>query len=123
MTYKLYAVRIFTYDWPRAVAFYRDTLGMELVFESDAIGWAQFKVGESHIGIERCDPADEETKVMVGRFVGVSLEVEDIDETYAKLLAKGVEFTGKPERQVWGGTLAHLIDLDGNIVTLLGSNA
>ncbi len=123
MSYKLYAVRIFTYDWPRAVAFYRDILGMELVYENDAIGWAQFKVGDSHIGIERCDPADDETKEMVGRFVGVSLEVDNINQSYAHLLAKGVEFTGKPERQVWGGTLAHLIDPDGNIVTLLGSNA
>jgi hypothetical protein len=33
--------------------------------------------------------------------------------------AKGVEFTGRPEKQQWGGTLAHLKDLDGNVLTLM----
>ena len=55
---------------------------------------------------------------MVGRFVGVTLMVDNIEEQYNRLVAKGVEFTGRPEKQHWGGTLAHLKDLDGNVLTL-----
>jgi len=55
----------------------------------------------------------------VGRFVGVTLMVDDIAETYARLTSRGVEFTGRPEKQHWGGTLAHFKDLDGNVLTLM----
>jgi uncharacterized glyoxalase superfamily protein PhnB len=56
---------------------------------------------------------------MVGRFVGVTLMVDNIEEQYNRLAGKGVEFTGPPEKQSWGGTLAHLKHLDGNVLTLM----
>jgi hypothetical protein len=31
-----------------------------------------------------------------------------------------VVFDGPPERQIWGGTLAHFRDHAGNVLTLLG---
>jgi predicted enzyme related to lactoylglutathione lyase len=70
--------------------------------------------------LERCDPDDEEAKDLVGRFVATSIEVQDVHATYARLSAKGVEFTSKPTKQTWGGTLAHFKDPDGNILTVLG---
>ena len=119
--YKLYAVRIFTFKWGEAVEFYRDVLGFPLEFCGEEIGWAQFNLSGASIGLERCDdPTDAESQALVGRFVGVSLEVENIDETYKQLVEKGVEFTSAPIKQGWGGTLAHFKDLDGNILTLLG---
>ena len=33
---------------------------------------------------------------------------------------RGVQFIEPPEKQPWGGVLAHLRDPDGNILTLLG---
>jgi predicted enzyme related to lactoylglutathione lyase len=57
---------------------------------------------------------------LVGRFVGASLRVIDIDATYRDLLAKGVAFVEPPERMPRGGVLAHFKDPDGNILTLLG---
>ena len=45
--------------------------------------------------------------------------VDDIEEQYKRLVAKGVVFTGRPEKQHWGGTLAHLKDLEGNVLTLM----
>jgi predicted enzyme related to lactoylglutathione lyase len=53
--------------------------------------------------------------------VGCSIEVEDIQATYSKLVAKGVHFTAPPEKQEWGGTLAHFEDTAGNVLTLVGS--
>jgi len=50
----------------------------------------------------------------------VSLRVDDLAATYVELRAKGVTFTAPPEKQPWGGSLAHFKDPDGNILTLLG---
>ena len=52
--------------------------------------------------------------------VGISLMVQDIDQTYEELVAKGVQFTAPPEKQSWGGVFAHMQDQDGNVLTLLG---
>ncbi|MDH3643838.1 MAG: hypothetical protein OES38_17160 [Gammaproteobacteria bacterium] len=36
-------------------------------------------------------------------------------------VAKGVEFVEPPERQPWGGVLAHFKDPEQNIMTLVGA--
>lgn len=120
MDCKLYAVRIWVTDWEKAVAFYQHTLGLKLEFEERQTGWAQFDVGGCYLGIERVDPGDEESKSLVGRFVGASLSVENIDAAYGQLKSKDVEFLGPPDKQPWGGVLAHFKDPDGNVLTLLG---
>ena len=119
--YKLYAVRIFSFKWEEALAFYRDLMEFPLTFADPDLGWAQFQVGSAYLGLERCDPDDEEAKTLVGRFVGTSIEVDDIQGAYDRLRAKGVVFTGTPTQQVWGGILAHFEDPDGNVLTLLGA--
>ena len=120
MTFKLYAVRVFSTRWLESFAFYKDTVGFPVNFADEEMGWAQFDLGGTDLGLERCDPADPEAKDLVGRFVGVSIAVEDIEAVYESLRARGVEFTGPPAEQPWGGTLAHFKDPDGNVITLLG---
>jgi predicted enzyme related to lactoylglutathione lyase len=122
MGYKLFAVRIFVTDWDRAIRFYTETLGMRATYRNDEIGWAQMATGEGQLALERVDPSDQESKALVGRFVGVSLQVPDIPATYKILVERGVEFVAPPEKQPWGGVLAHLRDPDGNVLTLLGSS-
>jgi len=120
MAYKLYAIRVFSFNWEESLAFYRDVIGFPLSFSDEGLGWAQFDLGPAFIGLERCDPDDQESKDLVGRFVGASIEVEDIQGIYESLKSKGVEFSGPPQKQPWGGTLAHFRDPDGNVLTLLG---
>jgi catechol 2,3-dioxygenase-like lactoylglutathione lyase family enzyme len=67
------------------------------------------------------DVSDDEGRALIGRFVGVPLEVADIFATHKFLAARGVEFVSPPEKQPWGGVLAHLRDPDGNIVTLVAN--
>jgi catechol 2,3-dioxygenase-like lactoylglutathione lyase family enzyme len=123
--YKLFVVRIFVSDWDRALRFYSETLEMEVAFRSDEMGWAQLNTGEAQLALERVSPDDEKSHPpgegpLVGRFVGVSLSVPDIQERYKILCERGVEFEAPPERMPWGGVMAHLRDPDGNILTLLG---
>lgn len=118
MDYTLKYVRVFVTDWNRAVDFYTQTLQMIPTLVTE--GWAEFATGEAHLALERVDPADPESDESVGRFVGVSLQVADVERLYEDLSSRGVEFLAAPEQQPWGGTLAHLRDPDGNILTLLG---
>ena len=122
MNYKLSNVRVFVTDWQRAIRFYTETLEMAIAYRSDEMGWAQMATGEGQLAIESVDPSDSESRGLVGRFVGVSLLVADIFATYKFLAARGVEFVGPPEKQPWGGVLAHLRDPDGNILTLVGDS-
>jgi len=106
--FSLYAVRVFSFKWEESIAFYRDTLGWPLEYCDDKMGWAQFRLGNAYVGLEKCDPEDKESHELVGRFVGVSLEVENIRDIYQELLSKGVEFTSEPTDQAWGGMLAQI---------------
>lgn len=118
---KLYAVRIFSTQWDSALAFYRDQVGLPVYFVDDQLGWAQFDLGGAYLGLDRCDPDDPETADLVGRYAGVSIEVDDLNQAYETLMSRGVEFVSPPETQTWGGMLAHFKDPDGNVLTLLGT--
>lgn len=117
---ELYCVRLFVTDWDAATRFYRETLGLPERFRAEDIGWAEYDLGGPCLGVERVAPDDAEGRALVGRFVGISLRVDDITARHRELTARGVTFTHAPEEQPWGGRLAHFRDPDGNILTLLG---
>ena len=117
---ELYAVRIFVRNWDAACDFYGGTLGLAERFRNDAIGWAEYDLGGPCFGIQFVPEDDEDGLQLVGRFVGISLRVDDIESTYIELRDSGVTFTSPPEQQTWGGALAHFTDPDGNVLTLLG---
>jgi lactoylglutathione lyase len=111
------AVRIFVDDIERARHFYRDVL--ELNETTATPGWALYDLDGKNIVVEKV-AADDPERHLVGRFLAVSFNVDNVDATYRKLLAKGVSFPEPPERQGWGGTLAFFGDPDGNVLTLVG---
>jgi len=113
---KLYAQRIFVDDLATAKRFYGETLGLTPLWDwGIAVG---YDVGVTLIvEQEQLEPGEES---VVGRFIGCSLAVDDIDATHADLAAKGVAFLAPPEAMPWGGTLAHFRDPAGNVLTLLG---
>ncbi|WP_309646656.1 VOC family protein [Phenylobacterium sp.] len=111
---KIYGVRVWVDDMDVARGFYGGTLSLASTWDfGDAVG---YDLGPTLI-VERDDGSHEDG--LKGRFVGLSLSVEDIEATYADLIAKGVEFLGPPEKMPWGGTLAHFKDPAGNILTLI----
>lgn len=117
---KLYAIRVFVDDWAEACDFYKNTLKLPLSFSNAESGWAEFDVGGSQLGVEKFRETDLLDEDLVGRFVGISLKVDNIDAKYEELKERGVEFISPPERQPWGGRLAHFKDTAGNVLTLLG---
>ena len=123
MKARLYGTRVFVRDFDAAVKFYQETLGLGVLFSDGGMGWAEFDTGDAHLCLQRTDRGDPEADGLVGRFVGVSLQVDDIAATYDELTGAGVAFEAPPETQTWGGVLAHFRDPEGNVLTLLGSPA
>lgn len=115
---RLYGLRVFVEDLPAARRFYHDVLGFPIDWEEhDAIG---FELGAILIveAVDKSSPAED--RALIGRFVGCSIAVDNIEASYHALTSKGVKFSGPPEPQRWGGVLAHFEDPSGNVLTLLG---
>lgn len=112
---ELNTARVFVNDIDTARHFYSSKLGLPLKADGSQHGYCVFKAGNTELVIEVvADDAPEEDRVLVGRFTGLSFNVKDIIEKHRQLVALGVTFTGAPERQFWGGTLATLQDPSGN---------
>jgi predicted enzyme related to lactoylglutathione lyase len=119
-TMRLAAVRVFVSDVAGACAFYRDQIGLVPSVEAVEDGFVVFRLANgADLVLEEGVPEDETAESLVGRFVGASLAVDDIDAAYDALCDQGVRFIDPPERQPWGGTLAHFLDPDDNILTLV----
>src|SRR3954447_16099670 len=91
-----YAIK-FVSDMDAAVAFYRDTLGMTLLFQSPF--WSEFDSGATKLALH---PDCEENPAGI---VQLGLAITDIDEFHAAGLANGLVFT-RPPTEVHGTRIA-----------------
>ena len=98
-----YAIK-FVSDMDAAVAFYRDKLGLRLVFQSPF--WSEFDTGETKLALHPASAENPAGSVQVG------LGTTDIDEFHAAGLAAGLTFTSPPT-DMHGTRIARFRDLDG----------
>ena len=111
----LNTARIFVRDIASARRFYGDALGLRVKADGTALGFCVFDAGSATLVVEAVgEDAPQDELSLVGRFTGLSFGVVNANATYQELRARGVMFTGVPERQPWGGTLATLRDPSGN---------
>jgi len=111
----LNAIRVFVRDLEAAQSFYSDSLGLPLKAGGNSFGFCVFDAGNAQLIVESVpDDAPQDEQVLVGRFTGLSFAVPDVEAKHEELTARGVQFTGVPERQSWGGVLATFRDPEGN---------
>lgn len=110
----LYA-NVFVRDLEVAIAFYRDTLGLEFQHGAAEHGYASFSAGPIGLGLAVAGPEQGE---LVGRHTGLGFMVADLDAEHARLSALGVHFEMPPSRQPWGGYMSLFTDPDENIYYL-----
>ena len=111
----LNTARVFVRDISEAKSFYREKLGLEQTAGSSEYGYCVFNAGSMQLVVESVAiDAAREDQALVGRFTGLSFTVASVHEKHRELTAAGVEFTGEPEKQFWGGILATLRDPAGN---------
>ncbi len=116
----LAAVRLFVRHLNEAITFYKANFDWPLTAGGASAGYCVFDVGNISLVIEPVAmDADEEDQSYVGRFTGISFRVEDIAVAYERMRANGVLFSGVPEKQFWGGTLATLLDPAGNSLQIV----
>jgi len=105
-----YAIH-FVADMDRAVAFYRDTLGLTLRFASP--GWSELATGETTLALHPASPENPAGTTRLG------FGADDIGEVHRALAAQGVHFT-RPPTPEHGVTLAEFVDPEGARCSLSG---
>jgi lactoylglutathione lyase len=113
-------------DMHRSVAFYRDTLGLRLKFESPA--WSEFETGATtlslHAGTRAASSGAETQAGPAPGTCSLGFSVQDLNSTYAELRERGARFVLPPTEQANEGIrLAVCIDPDGLAVSFAESMA
>ncbi|HEY7985004.1 MAG TPA: VOC family protein [Ktedonobacterales bacterium] len=123
MTTELSHIWLLVADMPRARAFYRDTLGIEL--HSDLGEYVEFRANpQFQLALFTRDAfAAGEPAIPIapggGQRAVLAFAVDALDTTCARLRAQGVELaSGAAVHAEWGLRTAFLRDPDGNLICL-----
>ncbi len=93
-------------DMERAVAFYRDVIGLNVRAQSP--NWSELTLGDSTVALHQ--GMNESF-----RMTGLSFEVDNIDEACREIEAAGGSVVGSPrDGGIPGLLLAEVTDIDGN---------
>lgn len=102
-------------DMERAIAFYRDTLGLPFLWTNGQLAF--FQVGSTRLLVEKPESAAFDHPGSTLYF-----EVEDIEEAVRELGARGVIFQGEPHHiGDLGDVAVYMIffpDTEGNLLAL-----
>ena len=126
MTYRFTHARLLVSEFEACFAFYRDVLGLEVVWGDGGSHYADFQSGNFKLALfgrqpmadvvgtgERPADADYQDRV------ALIFAVEDVDRAYRRLADKGVTFVTEPmDRPGWGVKTAHFRDPDGNLIEI-----
>jgi catechol 2,3-dioxygenase-like lactoylglutathione lyase family enzyme len=118
--------RLLVTDFRAAFLFYRDVLGLTPTFGTEDDVYADFEAGGTTIALFRRDFMEQAIGAPVSPAdatgpdkIALIFEVENVDETYADLQSKGVQFLTAPQdRKEWGIRPAHFRDPDGNLLEI-----
>ncbi len=101
-------------DMDRAVGFYRDVFGLNVLVQSP--NWSELTLGDSTVALHQGTNDNS-------RMTGLSFEVDDIDEACRAIVSGGGSIVHPPrDGGIPGLRLADVTDPDGNRIQL-GSHA
>ncbi len=113
---RIHQISMRAHDIERAVRFYRDTLGMQLLFTAPP-GLAFFNCDGIRLMLSRPEAGFDHPGSVVYFYV------EDIAQAHGMFASRGVTFRSKPhkiatlaDREVW---LADFDDSEGNVLALM----
>ena len=108
---RLAYVMKFVSDMDAALAFYRDTLGLPLKFQTP--GWSEFQTGETTLALHIASDDNPASGCELG------FSVEGIEAFHAAKTAAGITFTRPPTKE-HGVKLATFLDCEGAKVGVSG---
>jgi catechol 2,3-dioxygenase-like lactoylglutathione lyase family enzyme len=120
---------VLVHDPDLALAFYRDTLGLELRNDVAREKFRWITVGAAaQPGVSivltnylNGSPADDDALVSLvakGALNGVHFHTDDLETTFEKLRASGTEIVQEPTEQPWGTRDCAVRDPSGNLVRI-----
>jgi catechol 2,3-dioxygenase-like lactoylglutathione lyase family enzyme len=120
---------VLVHDPDRALAFYRDTLGLELRSDVARDGFRWVTVGASsqpgvaivltnHLNGSPADVDALAALVAKGALNGVHFHTDDLDATFEKVRASEAEIVQEPAEQPWGARDVAVRDPSGNLVRI-----
>ena len=74
----------YVHEMSRAVAFYRDAMGLQVISESP--GWSMLSCGDALVGLHVIEPGMSEG---LATYAGLSLEVQDLEVAIADIRKAG----------------------------------
>lgn len=101
-------------DMERALGFYRDILGLRVLYETE--DWCTLEIGGVHIGLESTD--GRPVPRVRGAGATLTLLSTDIRDDVTRLRARGVKFLGDIGDYEWG-SVVEFEDSEGNLLKLL----
>ncbi|WP_029902410.1 VOC family protein [Prevotella sp. 10(H)] len=120
-------VRLLVKDYRKCFNFYTQQLGFEAAWDVEEC-YASFKVADGIEGLaiftsDMMAPvvgnADKMQPVGFREKSMVSFQVDNVDETYHTLLAKGIKFINEPtDMPDWGMRFVHLYDPEENLIEI-----
>ena len=109
-------IAVNVHDLERAAAFYKDRLGMKMLFQVPGLAFFDCGGVRLMLGMAEKPEYDHPGSILY-------YKVEDIQITYTELAHRGVEFLGAPHRvakmpdhELW---MAYLKDSEGNTLALM----
>ena len=114
MIKRLKFVSIPTADQDRALVFWTNKIGFRIATDQpmgEGKRWIELIIPGAETGVVLFTPDGQEDRI--GSFFNGSFACDDVQETYEKLKAIGVEFVKPPEKQPWGMYVVAK-DPDGN---------
>jgi lactoylglutathione lyase len=113
-----YAI-VFVSDMKRSVSFYRDVLGLPVRFESPE--WTEFATEGATLALHRTDAPGAARSAGEGVPAGQcrpGLQVANLDEFHAGMLAKKVACLHGPKDVGGGSRIAQYLDPDGMAISV-----
>ncbi len=101
------AVTLSVRDMTRSVVFYRDYVGLDMLYGGESTSFTSFRVGTGYINLI----LRENRPTWWGRLI---FHVEDVDSHYQRLLGFGLTPSTQPADAPWGERYFHIDDPDGH---------
>ncbi len=102
------AVTLAVANMARSVDFYRDKVGLEIIYGGGSASFTSFKVGPGYLNLILATDGDW---AWWGRLI---LHVDDVDALYHRLTGAGLSPDSPPQDASWGERYFHITDPDGH---------
>ena len=105
---KISAVTLAVRDMSKSVDFYRDKVGLELLYGGESESFSSFRIGGSYLNLILCP---DRNWSWWGRLI---LHVDDVDALHQRLIKSGLNPSTVPEDAPWGERYFHIDDPDSH---------